>query len=223
MRFLDTILQIVFPDRCLACGESGSELCPKCLSDFPMAERKSADWIFPLYDYRHPPAKKALWSLKYKGRKRLARVLGQALYEKIAEEISDISILQNFASPLLIPIPLSPKRKRERGFNQSELLCREILAVHQERLHPENNFILEIGNNILIKPKETEHQARIRDRKARLRNIIGSFTATNQDRLSGRNVILIDDILTTGATLSEARRVLKEGGARKILAFTVAH
>jgi competence protein ComFC len=223
MRFLDTILELVFPSKCLACSRSGSLLCLECLSDFPEAERKSADWIFPVYDYRHPPVKKALWALKYKGKKVLAEVFAQAVYEKITEELSDLYVLENFTSPLLIPIPLSAKRKRERGFNQSEVLCREILKEHHMRTSTDQSLILELGEKILIKPAETEHQARIRERKSRLRNIAGSFTAINQSRLKGRNVILIDDILTTGATLTEARKVLKLAGARKIVAFTVAH
>lgn len=223
MNFLDTILELVFPSRCLGCAQRGSLLCPACLSEFPTAERESAEWIFPLYDYRHPPVKKALWYLKYNGRKQLAHVLAEAMYEKIAEELAELYLLENFTSPLLIPIPLSPKRKRERGFNQSEILCREIISEHTLRSSRAKSINLELGRDLLIKPKETEHQARIRERKARLRNIVGSFTAINESKLKGRNVILIDDILTTGATLTEAKKVLKRAGARKIIAFTIAH
>ena len=86
-----------------------------------------------------------------------------------------------------------------------------------------NKFILE--KNILIKPKETKHQARIHNRGERLKNIIGSFAIKNTEKnlLKNRNIILIDDIITTGATLTEARKTLKKAGARKIIAFTVAH
>jgi len=82
---------------------------------------------------------------------------------------------------------------------------------------------MQLANNILIKPKETEHQARIRDRRERLKNIAGSFAVKNNEKIKGKNIILIDDILTTGATLSEAKKVLKQAGARKVIAFTVAH
>ncbi|KKS56700.1 MAG: Competence protein F, partial [Candidatus Nomurabacteria bacterium GW2011_GWF1_42_40] len=82
---------------------------------------------------------------------------------------------------------------------------------------------LKLEKDILIKPKDTKHQAHIENRSERLKNIIGSFTVKNSEIIKGRNIILIDDILTTGATLSEARKVLKRAGARKVIAFTVAH
>ena len=86
---------------------------------------------------------------------------------------------------------------------------------------------MRLEKNILIKIKDIEHQARIKDRKERIKNIIGSFAIKNPEKnielIKNKNVILIDDILTTGATLSEARKVLKQAGARKIIAFTVAH
>ena len=219
MRFLNTILDIVFPVKCILCDKAGADLCLKCLKDAPMAERESAKWIFPLYDYRHPAIKKSLWLLKYKGKKRLANVFAEIIYEKILEELSELSVLENFTEPILIPIPLSPKRYRERGFNQTELICRELIKINDIR----QGINIKLENNILLKPKDTEHQARIKDRRERLKNIAGSFSVKNSDKIKGRNIILIDDILTTGATLSEAKKVLKQAGARKVIAFTVAH
>jgi predicted amidophosphoribosyltransferase len=232
MRFLNTILDIVFPVKCILCGKVGSDLCLVCLSDSPEAKRESAKWIFPLYDYRHPPIKKALWLLKYNGKKRLANVFAEILYEKILEELSDLSVLENFTDAILIPIPLTPGRYRERGYNQAELICKELVKIDKLRNHLtppgqvsvfHETFTLE--KNILIKIKHTEHQARIKDRNARLKNLSGSFAVKKEsvNLIKGRNIILIDDILTTGATLSEAKKVLKQWGARKVIAFTVAH
>ena len=90
-----------------------------------------------------------------------------------------------------------------------------------------SNDDLILRSDILIKPKETEHQARIRDRRIRLKNMVGSFAIKNiqqnETLLKNKNIILIDDITTTGATLSEAKKVLRHAGARKVIAFTVAH
>lgn len=220
MRILNTILSILFPAKCLACGKTGAELCLACLADAPAAERESAEWIFPLYDYRDPMVKKALWLLKYKNRRRLANVFAEVLHGQILEELSELSVLQNFREPLLIPIPLSGKRQKERGYNQAELICRELIWLDQEK-NQEKNFRLE--KDILIKPKETEHQARIENRSKRLKNIRGAFAVKDAERLRNKNIILIDDITTTGATLSEARKTLKRAGAKKVIAFTVAH
>jgi competence protein ComFC len=219
MRFLDTILNIIFPARCILCGKGGVDLCLECLHSSPAAERESAEWIFPIYDYRNPAVKKSLWLLKYKGKKRLAIIFAEILYEKILEELSELSVMENFTEPILIPVPLSAKRYRERGYNQTELICKEIIKINNLR----HGVDLKFENNILIKPKDTEHQARIKDRRVRIKNIIGSFAVKDGGLIKNKNVILIDDILTTGATLSESKKVLKQSGARKIIAFTVAH
>jgi len=68
-----------------------------------------------------------------------------------------------------------------------------------------------------------EHQAQIENRQKRIKNIIGSFAVKNKDIIKNRNIILIDDVTTTGATLNEAKKVLREAGAKKIIAFTIAH
>ena len=216
MKFINTILNVIFPVNCLSCGKSGTDLCTKCLAGSPQAERENPNWIFSLFDYRHPPIKKAIWLLKYKGKKSIANVFIEILHGRILEELSDLSIMENFREPILIPIPLAPKRKRERGFNQAELLCQKIV-----KLDKNENLILE--KNVLIKPKDTEHQAKIENRTKRLKNILGSFAIKNPEKIKNRNIILIDDVATTGATLNEARRILKQAGAKKIIAFTIAH
>lgn len=216
MSFLDTMLDIIFPVNCVSCGNDGFDLCKNCLSESPQAERECAKWIFPLFDYRHPPVKKAIWLLKYKSKKRLAEVFADVLYPKILEELSELSIMENFRDPLLVPIPLSPSRKRERGFNQSLLVCKKLIELGK-------NTNLKLEDTVLIKPKDTEHQARIEDRAKRIKNIIGTFCVKNEEKIKGKNIILIDDVTTTGATLSEARKMLKQAGAKKIVAFTVAH
>jgi len=216
MRFLNTLLDIIFPTNCISCGAPGRDICLPCLSDSPRAERESAEWIFPIFDYRHPSVKKALWLLKYKGKKRIAQVFAEVLFGEILEELSELSVMENFREPLLIPIPLSANRFRERGYNQAELICMELTELDKEK-----NFRFE--KNILIKTKETENQARIKDRSARLKNIIGSLAVKNPELVKGKNIILIDDITTTGATLDEARKTLKQAGARSVIAFAVAH
>ena len=216
MHFLDTILDIIFPVNCISCQEKGSLLCIKCLSSSPPSERESASWISPLFDYRHPPIKKAIWFLKYNGKRSLAKIFAEILYEQILEELADLTQFENFRDPILIPIPLTPKRQRERGFNQASLICKELVKL-------DNNIHFKFEKNILIKPKDTEHQAKIENRNKRLKNIIGSFSIKNEEKIKNRNIILIDDVTTTGATLNEARKTLLKANARRIIAFTIAH
>ncbi|OGI66239.1 hypothetical protein A3A95_02120 [Candidatus Nomurabacteria bacterium RIFCSPLOWO2_01_FULL_39_18] len=221
MGLLSTILGIIFPSKCLVCGRDGTDLCLTCLSDFPGAERESARWIFPIFDYRYPPMKRAVWLLKYKGKKTIASVFAEVLYGRILEELSELSIMENFREPVLIPVPLSSKRYRERGFNQAELICRELIKINDLR----HGLDLKLENNILIKIKDTEHQVKIENRKERMTNVVGSFSVRDEsiNQIKGRNIILLDDVATTGATLNEAKKILKHAGARKVIAFTIAH
>ncbi len=231
MEILNTILNIVFPVNCVSCDKRGSDLCTKCLSESPTAERESANWIFPFFDYRHIPIKKSIWLLKYKGKKRLASIFAEVMYGRIIEELSDLSVLNNFREPILIPIPLSKKRYRERGYNQAELICKELIKIdknnkaahlrHGVDVQLVNNFIFK--KNVLAKIKETEHQANIKERHNRLKNLIDSFAIKNPELIKNKNIILIDDVTTTGTTLTEAKKILKQNGARKVIAFTIAH
>ena len=216
MSFLNTILNLVFPINCICCGKNNVNLCIKCMSSFPEAERESLEWVFPLYDYRHPPVKKAIRLLKYKGKREFAKIFAEIIYGRIMEELSDFIIFNNFQKPILMPIPLSKKRIRERGFNQTSLICAELVKLDKNQ-----NFILE--KNILTKIKNGEHQANIENRQERLKNIVGSFSVKNPESIKGGNIILIDDVTTTGATLNEAKKTLRKAGAKKIIAFAVAH
>ena len=216
MLFLNTILDIIFPVKCLSCGYARVDLCLVCTSNFPPAERENAKWVFSLFDYRHPPLKKALWLLKYRGKKRLANIFAEIMYGKILEELSDLAIMQNFRDVIIIPIPLSALGLRERGYNQAELIAKKLSEL-------DGNINFKIEKHILIKNKETKHQARIKNRNERLRNLSGAFAVKNELLIKNRNIILIDDITTTGATLNEAKKILKKAGTRKIIAFTVAH
>lgn len=214
MNLLNTILDIVFPVNCVSCDKNGEILCLECISNFPKAERECEEWIYPLFDYRHPPIKKVIWQLKYNKKRNLADIVGQLIYENIILELSDLVVLENFRDALLVPIPLTRKRLNERGYNQAMLLCKKISKI-------DNSF--KILENVLIKIKETKHQANTKNRTERLRNLLGTFGVKNSNLIHKRNIILIDDVTTTGATLFEAKKVLKQAGARKIIAFTIAH
>lgn len=223
MKILSTILELVFPSKCLSCGKNGTELCIDCLNDTRMAERECAKWIYPLFDYRDPIIKKAVASMKYKNKKRIADILGEVLYDHMLEELSELSMMENFRESILIPIPLSRKRLRERGYNQAELICKKLIEINNLR----HSVDIKLEKDILIKIKGDVHQAHLSNRKERLENIIDSFfikeNKQNPEIIKNKNIILIDDVTTTGATLEEAKKTLKKAGARKVIAFTLAH
>ena len=189
------------------------------------------DKIKAIFNYKTPLCRQAIWEVKYRANKKLIRDFSLLLYEYILEELTDLETFNNFKNIILLPVPSSPKRTREKGFNQCILICQELIKIDEKINQPhirhgvygvlEKNFSLE--KNILIKIKETEHQVNIQDRRNRLKNLSDSFFVKNEDLIKGKNIILIDDVLTTGATLNEAKKILKNSGARKIIAFTIAH
>lgn len=214
-RIMIGLWNFIFPLSCIGCARHESVLCTECLSNIPLANKPAEKNIYPIFDYKHPTIKRALWELKFKNNKAVARPLAQALYDKMLEEMQELEIFHGFTNPLLIPIPLSKKRKKARGYNQSELLCKELSFIDSV------SFTLCI--NVLYKPLDTKQQTKTRSRSERKNNLRGCFAVKHQEKIKDRNIILIDDIVTTGATISEARKVLKRSGAKKIIAFTVAH
>jgi ComF family protein len=182
----------------------------------PPARASSEPNIHSLFDYRHPLATTVIWELKYRGNRKIASLLGVLLYEEILSLMSEKTLFSGFENPILLPIPLSKERQRERGFNQTDLLADEL-----EKIDKENLFI--VRKDILMKIRHTESQTKSRSRSARLENLKNCFALKDPAEIAGRNIIVIDDVLTTGATLTEASRVLRAAGAKHIITLTVAH
>ncbi len=166
------------------------------------------------FNYKNKIVRQAIWEIKYNNNREILKKFSKILYEFILEEISDEMLFGNFKNPILIPIP-SRESQKNKGFNQAELVVKEIFKNDGGK-----NFEIETG--ALFKIKETKKQSKIKNRAERLKNIVGAFSASSE-KISGRNIILIDDVITTGATMTEAMRALKESGAKKVIGFSIAH
>jgi ComF family protein len=167
------------------------------------------------FSYKDPTIKKAIWLLKYKKHKDIGKLLGKTIFPIIEEKLENLLIFENFTKPLLIPIPISKARRKERGFNQCEVVLEEV-----SKNLPEDYF--EYRNDALLKTKETESQARTKNKKERLENLKNCFWA-NEKIIRGRNVVIFDDVVTTGATIEEAKRTLERAGAKNIKIISIAH
>jgi competence protein ComFC len=181
------------------------------------------DKIKAIFNYKTVLCRQAIWEIKYRANRKLIRDFSLLLYEYILEELTDLKTFSNFQNIILLPIPASPARTREKGFNQCILICHELIKIDKERNG--NNFTL--LENFLIKKADTMHQARVSNRKMRLKNLINTFSIDNKagGMLSAHSFIIIDDVITTGATMNEAFRALNNAGIppRKIRAFALAH
>ena len=174
--------------------------------------------LIAFFDYRDPLVRTAIWELKFRGNRAVASLLAECLFDELSAELSELEIFENFTQPLIIPVPLSSKRRRERGFNQCEILLDGLAKL-------DTGNIFEINKNLLIKIKDTSSQTKTDSRASRLKNLRGAFAVSEDSGAdaAGRNIIVIDDVTTTGTTLSEAMKTLRRAGAKKVLGIALAH
>ena len=147
--------------------------------------------------------------LKYEAVLPVASVLGDMLAHTIQELLPSCVDVQ----PLLVPVPLHKNKRGDRGFNQAELLAR---AAVKRLPQP-----LELAIAVLVRQRATISQVGL-TREQRIENVRDAFRVRERERVRDRVVILVDDVMTTGTTLSECARVLKKAGAERVLAATVA-
>ncbi len=216
MYILQRLIGFVFPERCIGCGKRDETLCFACIATIPRADPFPKEWVRPLYYYKDPKIRKSLWALKYHNKKGLGKIFGALLYENFLEDASEMKIFKNVTEWIVIPIPSSPARMKKRGYNQAAVLAEGLCSADSGKF-----FISKI--HALKKSRDTKSQTETKNRTERLGNIRDSFEVTDKSIVYSKHILLIDDIATTGATLIEARRVLKDAGAKNVIALTVAH
>ena len=205
---VEMLIAFLFPPR----TESGFFIHWK-LNDFRERLQKglfSENWV-ALFSYQDENVRKLIRSFKYEK----INSIGEYVAELLSEEILNLYVDDVFSPTkqiLLIPIPLSRKRLKERGFNQVGWITQKVA----QKL--DTSFVYR--GDILIKTKETKKQSTLA-RSQRLYNPKGAFDVAKN--IKGAHIILIDDVITTGATIHEARKVLKRAGANKIEIFCIAH
>jgi len=147
--------------------------------------------------------------LKYEAVLPVASVLGGML----AETIEELLPACGESVPLVAPVPLHKNKRSDRGFNQAELIARAVVRQLPQRL--------ELATGILVRQRATISQVGL-TREQRRENMRDAFRVHDRRRVRGCTVIVVDDVMTTGTTLSECARVLKQAGAERVLAATVA-
>ena len=231
----NSLLDLLFPIKCIFCGfvsEKAVYVCKRCQKLIPMRKSfecigcnkssalgqtcfscrsaYSIDHLFIATDYKDKRVKKMIKLYKYQ----FIDTLYGPIYGLLAKYISWLSKEKHFnifqANPLIVPVPLNYYRLNWRGFNQSELLARAL----SDRMQ------FDFAGDMLIRDK-ARPQAEIEEKDDRKLNIQGKFHYVGLN-LNGREIILIDDVCTTGATINECAKLLKQNGAGKIYALVVA-
>lgn len=201
-------LKLIDPPACVQCGkgfafaESGITHCDRCV-----AFRHSFDQTAAALAYT-AMSKKLILGLKYGDRHDVIPILSQILARRGSTLLAQ--------ADFIVPLPLHPWRYLSRGFNQSAELARAVVRVAGidfSKYRPD----------ILIRQKNTESQG-YKMRKERVKNMKGAFRVRDKikEELAGKRVLLVDDVMTTGASLSSAAQCLKQGGARQVNSLVVA-
>jgi len=246
LQLKSSLLDFVFPANCILCGshlspETGEEssegscpasliclecweslnvlphpLCPKCraflnqsqdafantrrcpnCAESPLRLNRSLGLFDPNYQT-------LIHYFKYKRKITLGKKLGRRLGEILKEE----EFLEDY--DFLIPVPLHPSRERERGYNQSKILADEISRLTS----------LPLLDKVLFRKKNTRDQTYL-TAEERERNVKGAFRLKHSLTLQGKKILLVDDVMTTGTTLKECSKILKEAGAKEVAGATV--
>lgn len=207
------LLELLFPAHCVVCRQYGAWLCDECLAAIPGRGRlQHAAWphlaagglmgVYALAPHAHP-LREAVHALKYGG----VRVLAEPLAEILAAGLATRPLWID----VLVPVPLHVVRIRQRGYNQSELLARALGDLCE----------LPVGCGDLVRHRSTRSQVGL-SADQRHDNVAGAF-ACRPDAFAGQRVLLIDDVLTTGATLTACATALRAAGADQVWALTLTY
>lgn len=232
LKFLKNfLLDLFFPKKCLGCNKPGTYICDSCLNKIELAQIVSPRLTSPGLDtvQKISSLDRLIWAVPYSNPlvKELIRIFKYHYIKELAKPLSQFLIAQCGRSYLphnavIVPVPLHKRKLRERGYNQAELLAKEV-AEH---------FSLPLETNVLIRKKYTPQQARKKNEQERREALKDAFEiapdfmekCVNQGKnlLSEKNVILVDDVFTTGSTLCEAAKVLKRAGAKEVWGLVIA-
>lgn len=224
------LIDLLYPRRCPVCQNAapyGEEICPECRKRLPYirgpvclrcgrpvreGEALCADCAEIRHDFDAAVSgflyddvmREAVAALKYKGRKEYGRVLGRLLYACTEKK------LRRFRAEAVVPVPVHAKKKRERGYNQAELIAREVAEGLKKPLLAD----------ALIRTKYTKAMKTL-SAKARRTNLRNAFEI-GPGFVPVRSALIVDDIYTTGSTADACAAVLKEAGVKEVFAVTLA-
>jgi competence protein ComFC len=206
-KYLEALWDLLFPPQCLVCGGPMVFLCETCLArirakiSIKESRVSGLEKVLSLMDYADP-IKHLIWLCKFRNKKVLLPLIAKLIADAFTEELKNID--------MIVPVPIHPHKLKQRGFNQAEELIRTTAEC--------NHIPLLI--NVLSRQAET-HALYDLNRTERGQMIRGSMSCTSPGNVKGKTILLFDDIVTTGATLRECARLLREHGSGKILGLTI--
>jgi competence protein ComFC len=226
MKHLLLLFDIFFPSQCVCCGAdvsfSDHHVCSECMSQcvklHDSCKKCSGEIIdatcsicqnryiyftknLSVFEY-NTTIKKIIYALKFHKKKHIAYLLGDFLYARIHTQKEPIDIVTY--------VPMTHRRERKRGYNQSEVMARYIAKK------------LKVSCNKLLYDAKVASSQKTLHYRDRFLNVLSRFSPAKSASLQGKNILLVDDVFTTGATINECSKVLKKMGANCVFSLTVA-
>ncbi|WAC41436.1 ComF family protein [Pedobacter sp. SL55] len=224
-RYTEDLINLLFPDLCNGCGKllyrGEKDICTKCLYDLPYTDFHLYEdnlvakqlWgrlplnaaMAMLYFKKGTKVQNLMHSLKYKGKTEVGITLGKLLAQKLSQSefYADID--------MIVPVPLHQKKLRQRGYNQSEYIATGLATA----------LDLSVSTTHLLRNKATETQTK-KARYTRYENMQDVFSVKNETELLNKHILLVDDVITTGATLEACGNTLLNHGIKKLSIAAVA-
>ena len=228
-------IDAIFPKFCLGCGKEGELVCQDCISTIEILEyqfcpfcktqkrvfekgtcknhrKKYLNGLFAATSLDDPLVKKLIHNFKYSPfLKELSKPLAYLIISHFLLSENKLIHKKNNNKDLIIPVPLTNLKKRQRGFNQSELIANQIST----------SLKAAVVSNILIRQKKTMSQTSLSENE-RKENIKNAFFVKTPEKINGKRIFLVDDVFTTGATMEECSKTLKNAGAKEVWGIVVA-
>lgn len=209
MKIIDWILDFLFPVRCPRCHEfvSKSKMWHEnCLLETILIHSTKIELSLAISKYRGG-TRELITDLKFNGRKSRVKVI-ECLLERAFESSDQFQKFISIQNLIAVPVPIHPEREKLRGFNQADLIFRNWLKLHGVEMQCLLKRVVETAPSFKLNAEE------------RMKNISGAFELEGD--VSGKSILLVDDILTTGTTVMECSRILKLGGAKSIRILVLA-
>ena len=222
-RHIERLLRLIFPPKCIFCGQilennCELEICDNCNKEIKYSsknifkasqnivchENSVCRGVVSIFSYSGI-VKKEITRYKFNNKPQYFRTFGKLLGNILLEKKEYIDC------DIVIPVPMYKKRKTERGYNQSELIAKKVSQILR----------IDYKNNILIKAKDTKPQSSL-GKEEKATNNIDAFTIIHKNKNYGKKILLIDDIITTGATIENCAMELIKAGAKEVIAAVLA-
>lgn len=213
LHLVSAVLDLLFPPKCAFCGglvETG-DLCPDCEKNLPFREEENASrligenrYLCAMTFYYEVPVETGIKALKFGKKSWRAKMFARYIARTAAEQFSG-----EFDAVTFVPVSL--RRNFERGFDQARLLAEETARIWDSKAEP-----------TLKKIRHTKAQSSLKDPAQRQKNVKDAYAVPRPDRVRGRRFLLLDDVCTTGSTLSAAADALMEAGAESVVCAVLA-